>query len=72
MKFLSNILSLPIRNFLAFGDENNDAEMLKMSGIGIAVANASDKCLASADLVTLSNDRDGVAHAVYSLLKYNS
>ena len=72
MKFLSNILSLPIRNFLAFGDENNDAEMLKMSGIGIAVANASDKCLASADLVTLSNERDGVAHAIYSLLKYNS
>lgn len=68
MRYLSKLLDIPIDKFAAFGDEDNDAEMLKLAGIGIAVANASEICLSSADWITLSNDCDGVAHAIYSLL----
>ena len=45
----------------AFGDGDNDAEMLSFAGVGIAMANATPVCLAAADLVTKSNGEDGVA-----------
>ncbi|WP_200803988.1 HAD family hydrolase [Eubacterium uniforme] len=40
---------------------NNDIEMLKICGYGIALANAVPEVLDIADGVTLSNDKDGVA-----------
>lgn len=45
----------------AFGDQHNDREMLAWAGLGIAMANGSDEARAAADVVTDSNDRDGVA-----------
>ena len=45
----------------AFGDGDNDAEMLSFSGVGIAMANGTPACLAAADFVTKSNGEDGVA-----------
>lgn len=45
----------------AFGDQNNDKEMLAWAGVGVAVANAADEAKAAADFVTKSNDEDGVA-----------
>ena len=44
----------------AFGDDLNDVEMLKMCGMGVAVANAIPEVRRIADDVTLSNDQDGV------------
>ena len=38
--------------------------MLRFAGMGVAMANAADEVKAVADQVTLSNDEDGVAHAV--------
>ena len=38
--------------------------MIKTAGIGVAMANGSDKAKAAADYVTLSNDDDGIAHAL--------
>ncbi|MBP5654360.1 MAG: HAD hydrolase family protein [Clostridiales bacterium] len=46
---------------VSFGDDDNDIDMLKMCGQGIAVANAVPAVLDIADSVTLSNDEDGVA-----------
>ena len=40
--------------------DQNDIEMLKLCGKGIAVANAVSEALEAADEVTLSNDEDGV------------
>ena len=48
-------------DIVAFGDDLNDLEMLKMCGRGIAVANAVPQVLEAADGVTLSNDEDGPA-----------
>ncbi len=39
---------------------NNDIEMLKICGYGLALANAVPEVLDIADGVTLSNDKDGV------------
>ncbi len=52
----------------AFGDGENDAEMLKSAGLGVAVANAHAHCLQAADLVTGTNDEDGVAAVIESWL----
>lgn len=45
----------------AFGDQQNDIEMLTWAGYGVAMANASADARAAADEVTASNDEHGVA-----------
>jgi Cof subfamily protein (haloacid dehalogenase superfamily) len=52
------------RHVLAFGDAENDIEMLRLAGIGVAMDNASPGAKAAANYVTASNDDDGVAEAV--------
>lgn len=52
---------------VAFGDMPNDLPMLRWAGCGVAVANAHSEVLAAADLVTRSNDADGVAFALERL-----
>lgn len=51
-------------NVLAIGDGENDAEMLRLAGIGVAVANAMPHAKEAADFVVASNDEDGVAEAI--------
>ena len=58
---LSKISKISIDDIVSFGDDDNDIEMLKMCGQGIAVANAVKDVLDIADDITLSNDEDGVA-----------
>ena len=48
-------------DIIAFGDDLNDIEMLKLCGTGVAVANAIPQVLEAADAITLSNDEGGVA-----------
>lgn len=51
-------------DIMAFGDGENDIEMLKLAGIGVAMGNASDEVKAAADYVTDGVDADGVEHAL--------
>ena len=44
-----------------FGDDNDDIQPIKQCGIGVAVANSIPNVLEAADVITLSNDEDGVA-----------
>lgn len=59
---LSRKTGISLSDIVSFGDDDNDIEMLKMCGIGVAVSNAIPNVLEIADEVTLSNDEDGVAH----------
>ena len=52
----------------AFGDMPNDLPMLRWAGRGIAVANAHPEVLAAATHTTKTNDDDGVAFALETLL----
>ena len=54
-----------------FGDSMPDAQSLKFSDIGVAVANASDEVKKYADAVTDSNDEDGVGKYILKLLNNN-
>lgn len=58
---LAKILNISLNEIVAFGDDKNDMEMLKMCGIGVAVDNAISDVKTIADCVTLSNDENGVA-----------
>ena len=49
---------------IAFGDGGNDASMLRMCGIGVAMGNASPDAIAAADYVTDDVDHDGIARAL--------
>lgn len=53
---------------IAFGDGHNDKTMLEYAGIAVAMGNAVPEVKAIADLVTLSNDEDGIAEALYQYL----
>lgn len=50
---------------MAFGDGENDMEMLKFAGIGVAMGNASDEVKAVADYVTDSVDENGIENALH-------
>ena len=61
---LLDILHLKPENLMAFGDGQNDLEMLKMAGISVCMGNGDPLCKETADFVTLRNDEDGIAHAI--------
>ncbi|MDF7639555.1 Cof-type HAD-IIB family hydrolase [Lactobacillus sp. ESL0791] len=48
-------------NVMAFGDEENDLELLANAGLSVAMGNAIPKVKKIADFTTLDNDSDGVA-----------
>lgn len=49
---------------IAFGDSENDIEMLCAAGIGVAMANGTTGCIAAADYVTADCDDDGIQKAL--------
>lgn len=61
---LADHLHISPEEIIAFGDSDNDIEMFKSVGIGVAMANAIPETLAAADRITASNDEDGVARGI--------
>lgn len=61
LAFLTAQFGIDASEVIAFGDAHNDREMLAWAGLGVAMANAADEVKTAADLVTSSNDDDGVA-----------
>lgn len=61
-------LGIDAAEVVAFGDGQNDAAMIAWAGTGVAMANAIDETKAVADMVTASNNEDGVAVALEQLL----
>lgn len=57
-------LNISREETMAFGDGENDLPMLQAAGLGIAMENGADFLKKQADIITLTNDRDGVAAAI--------
>lgn len=57
-------VNLTPEDMIAFGDGYNDLSMLRLAGMGVAMANAAPEVRAEADYITLSNEEDGVAAAL--------
>lgn len=69
VQFLLERLGISRCELAAFGDGDNDCALLEYAGLGIAVENACKSCLAAADRVTASNDKDGVAIEIEKFLE---
>lgn len=65
---LAKQLNIKQEEIMAIGDGDNDIEMLKMAGLGIAMGNANKEIKEAADDVTLTNSEDGVAVAIEKIL----
>ncbi|MBN8192472.1 HAD family phosphatase [Bacillus sp. NTK074B] len=57
---VASSLNIPKERIIAFGDEDNDLEMLEYAGTGVAMGNAIDPLKDIANEVTLSNEDDGI------------
>jgi 5-amino-6-(5-phospho-D-ribitylamino)uracil phosphatase len=57
---VASSLNIPQERIIAFGDEDNDFEMLKYAGTGVAMGNAIDDLKEIANEITLSNEEDGI------------
>ncbi len=57
-------LGIDASEVIAFGDGQNDVSMLRWAGTGVAMGNAVDEAKAAADMVTASNNEDGIALAL--------
>jgi len=55
------VIDVDANDSVAFGDAENDIPMLKAAGVGVAMGNASDAVKMAADIITLSNNEDGIA-----------
>ena len=60
-------LGFGLDQVMAFGDGKNDVEMLEKVGYSVAMGNAHKKAKAAADYQTLTNDQDGIYHALVEL-----
>ena len=56
--------NIPMEDTIAIGDHYNDMGMLQVAGLAIAMGNAEAEIKEIADIVTLTNDENGVAHAI--------
>lgn len=61
---LAKYLNITKDEIMACGDSDNDYSMIKAAGLGVAMENGLDEIKHIADRITLSNDQDGVAHAI--------
>lgn len=58
---IADYYSIPKERIIAFGDEDNDLEMLEYAGTGVAMENAISQLKTIANKITLSNENDGIA-----------
>lgn len=64
IEFLSQKYNIDSKEIIAIGDSENDLEMIKYSGLGIAMKNAYDNIKDISDYITDTNDNNGVAKAL--------
>jgi hypothetical protein len=68
MAFVAEHLGLERERVVAFGDGENDVELLEWAGYAVAVANAHERVLAAADHVCPPVEQEGVAQVIEAYL----
>ncbi len=61
---MAQLLGVDINRTIAVGDYENDVSMIRVAGVGYAVANARPAAKAVADRITVSNDEHAIAKIV--------
>lgn len=68
LQWLIDCLGVQPQEVLAVGDNDNDAEMLRWAGVGVAMSGGSPAALAAADWIAPSVEEDGAAVALEKYL----
>ena len=68
LKMVMEMYGVSPEQVMAFGDGENDVEMISYAGFGVAMANACPDAKAAADYIARSNDEDGVAIVIEQFL----
>ncbi|WP_246938632.1 Cof-type HAD-IIB family hydrolase [Bacillus pinisoli] len=69
LKLVAEHYQVPRERIIAFGDEDNDLEMIEYAGHGIAMGNAINELKTLSNHVTKTNEEDGIAHYLEEILK---
>lgn len=64
IKEMLSFLNVAPDEAIAFGDGLNDKEMLDFVGVGIAMENAHEELYPYADIITKSNENEGITHGL--------
>lgn len=64
LKQMAAHFNIPIEDTVAIGDNFNDVPMLEAAGLSVAMGNAEEDVKKLCDVVTLTNNEHGVAHAI--------
>lgn len=67
VKILCEDKKIDIEDSVSFGDNYNDVDMIKATGLGVAMGNAPQGVKLHADIVTLDNDSEGLLHILNQL-----
>ncbi|MFD1017838.1 Cof-type HAD-IIB family hydrolase [Thalassobacillus hwangdonensis] len=69
---ISRYYHIPKERIIAFGDEDNDLEMIDYAGVGVAMHNGIDPLKNVAKHITGSNMEDGIGEFLEDYLKLNT
>lgn len=69
---IAHYYHIPKDNIIAFGDEDNDLEMIEYAGVGVAMDNAISELKDVSNYTTGSNEKDGIATFLESYLKLST
>lgn len=64
LRFLADMLNVPMECTMACGDSQNDADIMQAAAIGVAMGNAGSDVKAIADFISKTNNDSGVAYAI--------
>lgn len=65
LSYLCKEMAISENEVMAFGDEMNDYQMLKVSGVSVAMKNSPDYLKLCADYITEDNNHDGIGKFIY-------
>ncbi len=68
LKVLAEEMGFDLDEIVAFGDNDNDADMIREVGFGVAMGNATPAVREVADFIAPSNNESGVAKVVFDIL----
>ncbi|GIO24434.1 HAD family hydrolase [Oceanobacillus sp. J11TS1] len=61
LKRIAEEYNIPKENIIAFGDEDNDLEMIDYAGVGVSMGNAIEELVSVSNHQTLTNEEDGIS-----------
>jgi Cof subfamily protein (haloacid dehalogenase superfamily) len=72
LAFAARLIGVDLSRIVAFGDGENDVELVRAVGYGVAVANAHERVLEAAEFVCPRDRDEGVAQVLEAFLDWRS